>query len=102
MAKKGRKKGRRRGGSRRGSKTPKTFKGVWKRQPLLVKAGLGLTGLEIASNSLNLAIAQLQAKQYGSASATISNAATNLNNYKPLAYGVVGHYIAKTLGVKGL
>ena len=107
MAKRGRKGNKRYGrrSKRRGSvKTPRTIRGVWSRQPLLVKAGMGLTALEIGGKSLEngVMVAQIKAGQYTSALNTVESQALNLMNYKPLAYGVIGHWVAKQLKIKGL
>jgi len=107
MAKKG-KKSRRRG--RRGRKAsrrahPRTVMGQIRQQPLLVKAGIGLSVLDIltgpGANGVS-ASTQLQAKQYTNALNTVESNAMDLGSYKPLAYGIIGHYIAKVLKVQGL
>ena len=115
MAKRGRK-GKRRGRrsrSRKGSvKTPRTVSGVWRAQPLLVKGGMALTALEIATNAPPIGgaspagylfdtSATMQSKLEQVPKKLGSNA-MNFDNYKPLAYGVIAHYVAKKLKIKGL
>ncbi len=111
MAKKGKKRSSRRGrGRKRGHRaTPKTIGGVWRAQPLLVKGGMVLSAFEIASNETPSgkplvvleAVLKKQAKLDQLTSAIQANA-LDLGSYKPLAYGVIAHYVAKKMHIKGL
>jgi len=115
MAKRKKKGSRRRSrGRRRGSRaaTPKTVGGVWRAQPLLVKGGMALTAFDIVastpatggmspistlfdpSTSLKLKVEAIPKK--------LGSNAMDLNNYKPLAYSVIAHYVAKKMHIKGL
>lgn len=109
-----RRKGKRKGSRRKGRKSkgraiPKTVGGVWRAQPLLVKGGMALSAIEIgtvqSAHGAPLTVAsavlkkQAQLNQLGEA---IKDNAMNLGNYKPLAYGVIAHYVAKKLRIKGL
>lgn len=61
---------------------------------------MGFTGLKIVTNEG--VIANLKGKQFLLALKDAEYAATNMQNYYPLAYGVLGHWVAKQLGIKGL
>ena len=105
MARRKKKSGRRRA-SRRGkvAKMPTTVKGVFKRQPLLVKGGVGLSVIEILTKPGvgGDPMVQIQAKQWGNFMKSVAANAQDLSSYKPVAYGAIGHYVAKQLGLKGL
>ncbi len=86
---------------------PTTVMGQFKRQPLLIKAGEGITMLSILAAGSQTYGGQtvagsLKAKDFGAAGRVFLDNATTLTSYYPLAYGVIGHWIAKTLRVKGL
>ena len=106
MAKKKRKGGyRRKGRSRKGrASAPKTVKGVFKQQPLLVKGGIVLTGMGIVSepSAMGDPIFQLQNKQWSNFLNSVKANAMDPKRYYPIAFGVIGSKAAKMLGLKGL
>ena len=102
-----RKKKGRKGGYRRKKgvkKVPKTVKGVWKAQPLLVKGGMALTGIGIVSEPGpgGDPIFQLQNKQWSNFLNSVKANAMDPKKYYPVVIGVIAHKGAKMLGVKGL
>ncbi len=111
MAKKGKKRGSRRGrGKRKGRKTPRTVRGVFKQQPLLVKGGILLSGLEILTDTsyggaspLKRTVAMVKGTDsVDNVVASSKQAALNLTNYYPVVIGFLAHKGAKILGIKGL
>ncbi len=112
MAKKGKKRGSRRGrGKRKGTRhAPRTVRGVFKQQPLLVKGGILLTGVEILTDTsyggaspLKRTVAMVKGTDsVDNVVASSKQAALNLTNYYPVVIGFLAHKGAKILGIKGL
>ena len=113
MARKKKRRSRGRRSKKGGVKqVPKTLGGVWRAQPLLVKGGMAITGFDILTKVpptggespvaylFNPAVTMQQ--KVNLIPAKLGSNAMNLTNYKPLAYGVIGHYVAKKMKVKGL
>ncbi len=108
--KKGKKRSSRRGrGKRKGTRhAPRTVRGVFKQQPLLVKGGILLSGMEMLTDTqyggtpLKTAIGVF--KKTDTTDNLImrtSGAITNVENYYPIVIGFLGHKAAKMLGIKG-
>ncbi len=112
MARKKKGKGHRRGrGRKKGHRaTPRTVRGVFKQQPLLVKGGILLTGVEILTDTsyggaspLKRTVAMVKGTDsVDNVVASGKQAALNLTNYYPIVIGFLAHKGAKILGIKGL
>ena len=88
---------------------PTTVKSVFKQQPLLVKGGILVTGLQMISTPAGPYATSIADKlmEGTKASATVAvkqapYALLKPTNYYPIIFGVIGHKAAKMLGVKGL
>jgi hypothetical protein len=100
MAKK-RKQRRSRGRRRsKGVKQSNSIKATIKRQPLAVKGGMAITGLNLVSDPQ--LVYQLMNKQWSNAIGTVKARAVTPNTYMPIVVGVLVHKGARILGVKGI
>ena len=84
----------------KGVKKSNSIKATIKRQPLAVKGGMAITGLNLVSDPQ--LVYQLQNKQWSNALNTVKTRAVTPATYTPIVVGVLVHKGAKILGVQGI